>query len=68
MTRNITARSYVVYEKEGADPITVYSSNTVTRSVYTVAINIYNEESGNPPLENNLENGRIAYNWLISGV
>ncbi|NLN82620.1 MAG: hypothetical protein GX136_08775, partial [Clostridiales bacterium] len=67
MTRNITARSYVVYEKEGADPITVYSSNTVTRSVYTVAINIYNEESGNPPLEDNLENGPIAYNWLIGG-
>jgi hypothetical protein len=69
MTRNITARSYVVYEKEGADPITVYSSNTVTRSVYTVAINIYNSvENPDPPLEDNLENGRIAYNWLISGV
>jgi hypothetical protein len=68
MTRNITARSYVVYEKEGADPITVYSSNTVTRSVYTVAINIYNSvENPDPPLEDNLENGRIAYNWLIGG-
>jgi hypothetical protein len=67
MTREITARSYVVYQK-GEEQIAVYSSNTVTRSVYTVAINIYNEESGNPPLEDNLENGRTAYNWLISGV
>jgi hypothetical protein len=66
MTREITARSYVVYQK-GEEQIAVYSSNTVTRSVYTVAINIYNEESGNPPLEDNLENGRTAYNWLISG-
>ena len=66
MTREITARSYVVYQK-GEEQIAVYSSNTVTRSVYTVAINIYNEESGNPPLEDNLENGRTAYNWLTGG-
>ena len=66
MTREITARSYVVYQK-GEEQITVYSSNTVTRSVYTVAINIYNEESGNSPLEDNLENGRTAYNWLTGG-
>lgn len=67
MNRKITARSYVVYQK-GEKQITVYSNNTVTRSVYTVSINIYNEDSGNPQLEDNFENGRTAYNWLIYGI